>query len=152
VELLVVITILVILGGIVVPYAVGGNDSEASSAARLVASDLQYAQSEAIATQMPVKVAFSTSSGSYTLSNTSGALVHPIKKSAYTTRFASETGLEDVRLLSVAFASGTSCVTFDAMGAPTSPGTIKVQAGGSLKYVVEVAAVTGKVTVSSTSR
>ena len=89
VELLVVIVILAIAAAVVVPHVASSSDLEVISAARVVAADLQYAQSIAIASQVPVTVTFDTAAESYALSNQSGTLTHPITKAAYAVDFSS---------------------------------------------------------------
>ena len=93
-------------------------------------------------------VTFDVNGESYALSNTSGALIHPMTKSAYTVTFGSQKGFENVDILSETFPSGQA-VTFDELGAPDSPGSVTV-ACGAHSYRIDVAAATGKVTATST--
>jgi len=146
VEILVVIIILAISAAIIIPYAVGTSSSQARAAARMVMSDLEYAQNEAIVTQSPITVTFDISGNSYTVSNESGPLIHPITKKAYAVDFDTISGFENVSISSANF-DGAATVTFDAIGAPNSGGTIVVSAGNHC-YSITVAPVTGKITVS----
>jgi Tfp pilus assembly protein FimT len=146
VELLVVVIILMICAAVVVPHAIRGADMQATSAARMLATDLQYAQDYAITTQDPVTVTFNVSADTYTLSNASGTLIHPMTKSAYQVDFSTESGFEQVSLASADF-GGSSAVTFDEIGSPDSAGSVVVQAG-DYSFRVDVAAATGKVTVT----
>lgn len=146
VELIVVMVILAILAVVVIPYAVGYSGLRARSAARMVMADLEYAQSEAIVTQVPVTVTFDVASDSYTVSNASGPLIHPITKSAYEVRLDQSRGMSDVTIASASFGVG-SAVTFDVLGAPDSSGTVAVAAGADTYYVT-VKPVTGRVTVA----
>jgi len=146
IEVMVVVVLMAIIAAIVVPLAINASDQQAVSAARIVTNDLQYAQNESITTQTPVTVSFTPNSNSYQLSNASGALIHPITKSAYVVAFASQQGLGQVKLVSASF-GGSSVVTFDAMGSPSGAGTVTIKAGPNV-FIVRVAAVTGKVTVS----
>jgi Tfp pilus assembly protein FimT len=146
VELLVVVIILMICAAVVVPHVIRGADMQATAAARMLATDLQYAQDYAITTQDPVTVTFDASADSYDLSNASGALNHPITKSAYQVDFSSESGFEAVSLDSADF-GGASSVTFDEIGSPDNAGSVVVQAD-SYSFRVDVAAATGKVTVT----
>ncbi len=145
VELIVVVVILAILAVVVIPYAVGTSELRVRSAARMLMSDLEYAQSEAIVTQAPVTVTFDVAGDSYTVSNASGPLIHPITKSAYEVRLHQSRGMSGVTIASASFGVG-SVVTFDALGAPDSSGTVAVAAGAET-YYVSVAPVTGRVTV-----
>ncbi len=146
-ELLVVIIILAIAAAIVIPNVSSARGIEAMSAARLIATDLQYAQNMAITHQNPVTVAFDTGGESYSLSNTSGPLIHPMTKEAYSVPFSLQSGFEDLDVVSASFA-GVSSVTFDELGAPDNPGSVTVQAGPHA-YRIDVAAATGRVTVTS---
>ena len=146
IEILVVLVILAIAVAIVVP-AFSSSGLQAVSAARMIAADLQYAQNVAITTQGPVTVTFDPADNSYSLSNASGALIHPMNKGAYSIDFGSQSGFEQVGIVSANF-GGTSAVTFDEMGAPDSAGSVTVQAGANV-YVINVAGITGRVTVAT---
>lgn len=146
VEIIVVLVILAIVAAMTVPYVTGAASIQASSAARLIMSDLEYAQSQAITTQTPVSVTFNVSGDSYTVSNASGTLIHPISKEAYVVDFDTSSGFENVSVSAVDF-GGASDVTFDALGAPDNNGTVTVVAG-SHTYTVTVASVSGRVTVA----
>ncbi len=146
VELLVVVLILAILAAVVIPQAVGVGGVQAQSAARLVLADLEYAQNHAIVTQTNTTVTFDTGGNSYTVSNESGTLVHPITKQAYTVDFDTQHGFGSVSLNAADF-GGAPSVTFDALGAPNADGTVDI-VGGSQRYRVSVAPVTGRVRVS----
>ena len=105
-------------------------------------SDLEYAQNQAITTQTPVSVTFSVSGNSYTVSNASGTLIHPISKQAYIVDFDTTGGFGNVSVSSASF-GGASVVTFDALGAPDNGGTVTVVAGPQT-YTVTVAPVSGR--------
>jgi len=146
IEIIVVVIIIAIAAAVIIPYAIGTTASQARSAARMVMSDLSYAQNEAIVTQTPITVAFDISTNSYTVSNESGPLIHPITKKAYMIDLDTISGFGDVTISSVNF-GGSATVTFDAIGAPSNGGTIVVSAGQH-SYSITVAPVTGKITVS----
>ena len=147
VELIMVIVVIAISAVVVVPLVVGTSDLQVISAARIVASDLQYAQNMAIAKREPVTVTFTPGTESVALSNARGALIHPITKDTYTTDFRVRNGFGKVDIVSADF-SGSTSVTFDEMGSPDNAGTVTLQAGSHV-YTVDVAAATGKVTASS---
>ena len=147
-ELIVVLVILAIAAALVVPYASGGS-SQAVSAARVIASDLQYAQSTAVTTQQPVTVKFTPWENTYTYTlkdSNSLPLIHPITTKSYTVNFRSMRGFENVTIVSAVFGSG-ELVTFDATGAPDPAGSVTVKAG-AFQYRLNVAAATGNVTVT----
>ncbi|MEN6505779.1 MAG: GspH/FimT family protein [Planctomycetaceae bacterium] len=147
VEILVVVIILAIAAAIVVPMAINTGDLQAASGAQMLTADLQYAQNMAITTQQPVTVTFNATANSYTLSNASGTLIHPIKKTAYVVDFDTTDGLSNLRLISASFASAPT-VTFDELGAPNNAGVVTLRAGASILRV-NVAAATGRITVTA---
>ena len=114
----------------------------------MLTSDLQYAQDTAITTQEPITVTFDTGTDSYTLSNESGPLIHPMTKLAYVTSYAAMRGFGNVNLVSAAFGGNNADVTFDELGAPDNAGTVVLQAGNQT-YRVLVAVATGRVTVQA---
>ena len=148
VELMVVIVILAILAVVVIPQVTGTSSMKAQSAARLVMSDLEYAQDLAITSQSDITVTFDTSGNFYGVSNESGPLNHPITKKTYVVDFDTVAGLNGVSLSNASFGAGSS-VTFDSLGAPTPDGSVSVSAGDS-GYRVTVAPITGRVTVAVT--
>ena len=145
-EMLVVIAILVIVAALVLPKMVGSSDIQARSAARVMMADLEYAQSVAITGQAPITVTFNIAGNSYTVSNASGPLIHPITKKTYVVDLGQVKGMESVAIASVSF-GGAPSVTFDALGAPDNSGTVTVAAGAHT-YYVNVAPVVGRVTVT----
>ncbi len=145
-EIIVIIVILAICAAVIIPRVAGASDMKAMAAARLVASDLQYAQNEAVTSQNSVTVTFTPAGDSYSLSNASGTLIHPMTKSAYIVNFATQPGFSNLDIVSASFA-GSATVTFDAMGSPDQGGTVELMAGSS-RYRVRVAATIGNVSVS----
>lgn len=149
-ELMVVVFIMLIAAALVVPYASGTSSSSVIAASRMVAADLQYAQNLAISTQQRVTVTFNKTAKSYTLSNQSGTLIHPMTKAAYTVNFTAMSGYDRMVFNTVSFGSGSLLtVTFDEMGAPDNAGTIKLVAGPFVRQI-DVEAATGNVLVSGT--
>lgn len=144
-EIIVVMVILAISAAVVIPYALGTDGFQVSSAARMLTADLEYARDLAITSQTPITVTFTPSGESYTLSNESGPLIHPITKTAYTVDFGLQRGFGSVDVVSADF-SGNSSVTFNEIGEPDNAGKVVIQAGASL-FDVEVAAATGEVTI-----
>ncbi len=147
VEILVVVVILGIAAAMVVPHMSALGDMQASSAARVVLTDLQYAQNESVVTQRPVTVTFDTDAHGYALSNADGALEHPLTKAAFQRLFPQMADFGQVRLTTADF-GGASQVTFDTLGSPNRGGSVTVVANG-YSYRVSLAPVTGRVTVES---
>jgi len=138
---------LAITAAVVVPSIISTKDLQVIAASRVLASDLQYAQNAAITNQADIEVDFSTSGESYSLSNESGTLIHPITKKAYSVDFDSQSEFDQVNIVAASF-NGSGTVTFDALGAPDNAGTVTLQAGSHV-YQIDVAAATGKVTVTA---
>ena len=146
IELIMVIVILAILAAAVIPQAVGTAALQAQSAARMVLADLEYAQNQAIVTQVETTVTFDVNGNSYVVSNASGVLIHPITKQTYSVDFDTQNGFGSVSVSSADF-DGDVAVTFDSLGAPAASGSVDVTAG-SHGYRVTVAPVTGRVSVA----
>ena len=92
-EVLTMVLVIGIAAAVVIPVLGSSDYSVTVSGARRVASDLQYAQDLAIATQKDITVTFDVDRESYWLSNESGVLIHPITNNAYTTAFTADTEL-----------------------------------------------------------
>lgn len=141
-----VVVIVGIVAAVVIPNAISTSDLQVMSAARMVTTDLQYAQDTAITSQTSVSVVFQPTGETYRLRNTSGDLIHPITKDVYNVDFTSLRGFGEVDVVSASF-SGASTVTFDELGTPNAGGTVVLRAGPHV-YTITVAAVTGTVTVT----
>jgi Tfp pilus assembly protein FimT len=151
--------ILAIAASIVIPMVTETEDMQARSAARMIASDLQFAQNTAITTQTDangavagIKVIFTpnvgTTPGSYKLlydDNKSSTVNNPMTGAGYNVVFTGSTGFGSLKVVSTTFAQNT--VEFDATGAPSNAGSVTVQAGTTV-YTIAVATSTGKVTVT----
>ncbi len=135
-----------IVGAMVVPMVFGLGGVSAMSAARILATDVEYAQNVAITTQQSVTVTFATGTDTYTLSNASGALKHPMTNADYVVDLRSQEQMDDVDILTADF-DGAATVTFDELGSPDNGGTVTLQ-GGPDVYQVQVTPVTGTVTVT----
>jgi Tfp pilus assembly protein FimT len=144
--MMMVLIIIGIVAAVVIPNAISTSSFQATSAARMIATDLQYAQDTAITSQTPITVTFNVGNESYRLSNASGTLIHPITKSVYVTDFGGLDGFSEVDIVSADF-NGAAAVTFDELGAPDRAGTVVMRAGDHA-YRLDVAPATGKVTVT----
>jgi Tfp pilus assembly protein FimT len=142
-----VVIIVAIAAAMIIPQALDSSSFQALSAARVICGDLEYARDLAITSSTPVTVTFDTVGNTYTLTNTSGNLIHPITKATpYTVNFGAMKGFARVDVLTAAFGSNAR-VTFDETGAPDNAGTVTLVAGPH-SYRIDVAAATGKVTVT----
>ena len=145
VELLIVVAMIAIMAAIVVPMAVDTSDFQAKAAAETLVAALEHAQTEAIVRQEPVTVTFDVTAETYSLSNASGPLIHPIDKKTYVVGLGPSSDLPEVEIVSANF-DGSNTVTFDVLGAPDSAGSVKLQAGTDV-YTVDVMAATGLVSI-----
>jgi Tfp pilus assembly protein FimT len=147
VEVLVVVVIMAIAGAMIVPLMAGTGEMEALSAARMIATDIQYAQSVAITMQTPVTVQFYPDTDRYTLSNASGLLKHPMTNKDHLVDFRTRGGFDQLDLASASF-GGVASVVFDELGSPGTGGSVTVL-GGSQTYRIDVTSVTGTVSVAT---
>jgi len=154
IELMIVIVIIGITAAIAVPLMSSAASVQIRAAGGIVAADLEYAKSRAIATGQQHKVVFDVGNDSYEIRKvvnlTDEAIEHPVtKKNQYAVNFATDGRLDRVSINSASF-GGTSTVTFDSLGSPVgllAEGTVVLQAGG-ISRTVKVEAVTGFISVS----
>jgi prepilin-type N-terminal cleavage/methylation domain-containing protein len=147
IEILIVMAILAIAAAMIIPNSVSASDVAVVSAARMIAMDLQYAQNLAITGQAPITVTFTLSPPAYALTNASVAVVHPITRSSYSVSFAGMSGFQNLTMESANF-GGHTYVVFDEFGAPDNAGSVTIRVG-TFRYRVDVAAATGKITVTA---
>jgi len=154
IEVLVVVTIIGLAGAIIVPQMLAAGTLGVQAAARMVISDILYAQNEAIAQQDDRSVAFDESNNRYQINDASGSPISASwqagnSSSNYIIDLANDSRFSGVTLENVDF-NGTNTLTFDALGAPSSGGTLELVFNGN-RYRVAVAAFTGRVTVTQIS-
>ena len=158
VEILCVVVILGIAAGIILPQLGTRNDLKASAAARLLVSDLMYAQNLAISKQRKHYIQFVDQQ--YTLLTRDSdadpltAISHPVNKNTYTVGIGSVTpGLEGVRIDAIDF-GGATIIGFDDLGSPFSydgttitplndPATITIRSG-DVSLIVSIEPYTGE--------
>jgi type II secretion system protein H len=155
-ELLVVVLIMAIIAGMVVPMVSSSQDADCAAAARALVSDLELAQSTAIARQANVALVFSADLQSYKVALADSqnldnyASVAPLPSPSqptrgYEVRPAADLGLRRFAVQSADF-GGDPYVVFDSFGSPEFGGTVVLKAGDAT-LTVTVEAVTGAVTV-----
>ncbi|RKY10372.1 MAG: hypothetical protein DRP65_06730 [Planctomycetota bacterium] len=156
IELIVVMVIIGIAALLAVPMIGSAADVQLRSAANMLAADLDYAKSMAIATQQNYSVVFDPDNDFYEVHDAGGTVIdHPIKPgSDFKVDFRSDSRLSRVDIVSADFDSQTS-VTFDYLGSPYSgtttanslnSGQISLQAD-SFTMTVTVEPMTGYVTI-----
>jgi prepilin-type N-terminal cleavage/methylation domain-containing protein len=168
VEILMVVVIIGIAAAIVVPQMSHRDDLKAAAAARVVMSDLMYAQNLAMTRQKSHYLVFDSTGQSYKMvsgDSMTTAITHPVEKNDYLMKFGAQgsTGLESASLFSATFTGSTTTtygtVGFDDLGAPMvytgtadqtlTAGNVIVKSGNiKLKIVIEP--YTGQLSVNPT--
>jgi len=156
IEILVVVVIIAIAAAMAIPMMSSSASIQLSSAANLIAADLEYAKNLAIIHQQNYTVVFDDSAESYEIQDNSGTVIsHPVNKGFdYSVDFASgNSKLNKVDIFTVNFDSAGS-VEFDYLGSPwnagSSPlnqGIVTLKAGGATT-TINVAAVTGYISIN----
>lgn len=146
VELMVVVVIIAIAAALVVPQMGSAQDITAQAAARMLISDLSYAQNEAVANQAIRKVIFDLANNTYRLTDSDDAPISsPWQGGDYIVDLDGDGRYAGVTLNAADF-NGNNEVTFDSLGSPSDGGTVELGADGNV-YRVTVTPFTGRVTV-----
>ncbi len=146
IELMVLLVILGIAAALVVPHIASSSTFEAQGAARAIMADLYTAQNGAISEQVVRKVIFDVANDRYSVTDaTDTPLAASWLGGAYTVDFGAQSSFKGVSISAADF-GGSTTVSFDELGTPSSGGTIDIRAGG-LTYRITVTAFTGRVTV-----
>ena len=167
VEVLVVVAILGVLGGIVVPSLLTAGELGVQAAARSVVADLLVAQNEAVAAQAERTVHFDTTNSRYGVFDENNQIVTaaylPVVEISldfdnndvtgpaargknFITDFRTGDTYRGVQIISADF-GGIPRVTFDALGSPINGGTVQLMFDSQV-MTVEVAPFTGRLTVT----
>ena len=141
VELLMVIAIIALLGGIAAPRWAGANQHyQLDLAAQRIVADLSLAQSRANFSSGSVTVNFSTSSNNYQILG----MPNPDQSTGiYTVTLAAP---PYQAVLTSANFGGTSQIAFDGYGTPTAGGTVVVTVGNR-NHTITVDATSGRATI-----
>jgi prepilin-type N-terminal cleavage/methylation domain-containing protein len=150
VEVLIVVTIIGIATAVVVPQMLTAGTLGVQAAARIVVADMLFAQNEAIARQRPVSIVFDQDNERYSLLDDTGAILSVRWKNGtannYVVDFTTDSRFQGVVIASANFGAGNQALVFDALGGPSSGGTVEIEFQNT-RYRVTVAAFTGRVTV-----
>ena len=147
VEVLVVITIIGLAAAIVVPSMLQSGTLGVQAAARMILSDILYAQNDAIARQATRIVVFDPAHNTYQITDANGQVIAAAVPGTYVVNLTQDGRFGGVSLAAADFA-GTTSLSFDALGGPQAGGSVEVT-GGAARYRIQVAAVTGRVTVQN---
>jgi prepilin-type N-terminal cleavage/methylation domain-containing protein len=162
IEVLGVVVILGIVSAVILPQMSSRDDQRAASAARVLMSDLLYAQNRAVAQQKVHYVRFDVANKNYKVLDVlspANVIKSPVDGSTYVVTFgaASTSGLADMQLVSAAFDT-QPVLAFDVMGIPQSvnpttgvmtpltAGTVVVKSG-VYSLTVTVSPYSGELTV-----
>jgi prepilin-type N-terminal cleavage/methylation domain-containing protein len=154
IEVLVVITLLGIAGALVVPSLGQTNVLRVQAAVRSIVSDINFAQSDALARQRSRAVLFDVENNIYSVLEVHGATLNPQTDTIQMTNLNLHHIYHDTRLVAAAF-DGTNALVFDELGGPVAgPGSSNPGAGGSItvtgsgaEFRINVEAYTGRVSV-----
>jgi prepilin-type N-terminal cleavage/methylation domain-containing protein len=147
IELLVVIVILSIAALIAIPMMSSASEIQVSSAADMIAADLEYTKSMAVSRQKAYKVIFDSVNESYRIEDGNGIISHPVNvEKIYEVNFKTDNRVNQVNINTADF-DGASQVEFNYLGTPSSGGSVTLVAGGKT-ITVYVEAATGYVSVS----
>ena len=158
IEILIVVVILAIAAMTAIPMMTSAGSVQIRSAANMVAADLEYAKSMAIARGQYFSVVFDKNTDSYSIikDQTGSVIAHPVKKGFNYVIGFRDKGLDKVDIADVDF-DGTNKVKFDYLGSPDngndipSPllnrGVIRLQAAG-IAVTVNVEPVTGFISIT----
>ncbi len=163
IELLILVAVLGIAGGMLVPYLSNVTDFETEAAARQIAADLTFAQSDAVAHQTSRRVWFETDGSGYRILASpfdydADVIYSPTQGNGsglFIVNFQTQVRFRNTMIIEPTFDGSNNFVTYDELGGPIaddgSPG-----AGGSLKvsgdggqFQIAIAPFTGRVTVSA---
>ena len=171
IELLIVITVLGIAGALLIPHLAYKDSLSTQAAVRMIISDLNFAQSDALANQEYRRVHFYTDGSGYCIFRVTEAtfdlpfdpatadyIDDPLgvvgNFGAYIVNFATKGRFEDVSISLANIDGGNRFVTYDALGgtvtsgnAPGTGGQIQIQAEDMI-YQIAFSPFTGKMTVT----
>jgi len=157
IEILIVLVILAIVALVAIPMVSSAAGVQLRSAANMIAADLEYAKSMAIARAQNFSVVFDSSQESYQIEDSTGTVIaHPVKKGFnYVVDLPGE-GLDKVDIVNADFDPDSSnTITFNYFGSPyngnDSPlnsGVITLQTGG-VTITIAVEPVTGFISIAN---
>ncbi len=173
IEMLIVITVLGIAGALLVPHLVYKDSLSTQAAVRMIISDMNFAQSDALANQEFRRVHFYDNGSGYCIYRVTEATFDvPFDPAtadyiddplgvvgdfgAYIVDFTTKNRFEDVSISLANIDGGNRYVTYDALGgtvtsgnAPGTGGEIQIQAEDMI-YQIAFSPFTGKMTVTRT--
>jgi len=163
IEVLLVVTIMGIAGAMVAPSMSQAGVLRIQAAVRMIVSDITFAQMDALGYQEQRAIVFDVDNNQYTLVQVNGNSIDADADALYDLKGPQQRyriSLNDARyggtVIESASFDGNATLIFDEMGGPVStPGSSNLSDGGSIvlagplsRWRVNVAAFTGRVTVT----
>ena len=155
IEILIVVTLLGIASALVVPNVGSTDVLRVQSSVRAIVSDINFAQSDALARQQGRAVVFDTVANTYSVIEVRGVTLDPVNDTIVKVDLKNAHKFHDSKIESATFDGGNTLV-FDEMGGtvagpnsttPSSGGTIIITGSGA-RFKITVEAYTGRVTVA----
>jgi type II secretory pathway pseudopilin PulG len=171
-DVLMTSVILVISSYIIIPYATSGSSASGQSAARMAVTDILAAQMDAVATQGYRRINFFADGSGWCVEELdSSELLNPFDFATATfaedaaesqgqgqksiTNFTEDTRFRNITIENALFDGANLNVTFDptggiiaADGSPSTGGSFELHSG-EFQWEIQLAPLTGKVTVTS---
>lgn len=158
IEVLVVVGIMALVAAMVVPQMMTAGQLGVQAAARMVISDILYAQNEAVVRQSPRKIMFDAVNNRYQVARTDSDGNDVVLNAQWRvasggdttqliTDFARDSRFQGVVLENASF-GGNPSLTFDELGAPSSGGSVDLVFRNDVRYRVTITPFTGRVTVA----
>lgn len=135
IEVILVIAILAIIAGAGLSLLNNsGSDFNIDSAARRIASDINYARSFAISSGKKINIVFNYVNERYSIDDGSTFIKHPLRKDDFIVTFTDKFGLKDVDLYQVVINGGGSTLSFKTDGT-VNGGLVEIRCAGKSKKI-----------------
>jgi type II secretory pathway pseudopilin PulG len=159
IEVLLVIVMMGIASALVVPSLGTTDVLRIQSSVRTIVSDLNFAQSDALARQRGRAIVFDIPHNSYSIVEVHGSTLNPATDTIYTVSLSNTRKFNDAQLVSATFDGGSNTLVYDELGGPvTAPGSSTPGNGGTIvvtgsrsRFNIMVEPYTGRVTVTRIS-
>jgi prepilin-type N-terminal cleavage/methylation domain-containing protein len=157
IEVLIVVVMLGIAGVLVIPSLGSTHVLRVQSTVRTIVSEINFAQSDALARQQGRAVLFEVPENRYSILEVRGATLNPQTDTIQSTNLNNARAFHDSRLVSASF-DGSNALVFDELGGPVAgPGSSTPGSGGAIvvtgsgsTFTITVEAYTGRITVART--
>jgi prepilin-type N-terminal cleavage/methylation domain-containing protein len=153
VEIIVVVIILSIAALIAIPMMSSAASTQVSSAANVLAADMEYAKNLAISRQKDYSIVFDVAGNTYEIRDEDdNVITHPLTGKSFTVNFSNESRLGRVQISSVSFDSSTT-LTYDYLGSPYNGASTPLNSGqvvleaDDYSMTITIQAVTGYLTI-----